>query len=106
LDIDVLQLFPLAVLRLSMILVPVTEVKLGILVLQILHEPPLSLEYLYSSVTVPVPPLPGVTVTVNAVPEHTSFVLGDFVSPGATGSATTRTVILSVPEQPLSSVTV
>jgi hypothetical protein len=84
------QSVPVLLRLLSTRFVPETAVKLGIVVLQGLQDVPLSVEYLYSSVFVPVPPLPGVvTVTVNAAPPHTVASEGLFDMTGATGSATT-----------------
>ena len=61
---DVVQPVPVAVLLLSIVFVPTTAANNGTVVDQALHVvPPLVLN-LYSSVIVPVPPLPAVIVTV------------------------------------------
>ena len=91
---DVLQSVPVAVRRLSIRLVPVTAAKLGIVVLHPLQEVPLSVEYRYSSVIVPVPPLAPLTVAVRVVPAHTVASAGDLVKSLATGSSTTIQLIL------------
>ncbi len=91
---DVLQSVPVAVRRLSIRLVPVTAAKLGIVVLHPLQETPLSVEYWYSSVIVPVPPLAPLTVAVRVLPAHTVASIGDLVKSLATGSSTTIQLIL------------
>ncbi len=72
-----------------MIFNPATAANSGTLVLQELHELPLFVEYLNSSVIVPVPPLPGVKTAVRVVPTHTVAASGDFERAGATGCAAT-----------------
>jgi hypothetical protein len=67
----------------------VTAAKEGTVELHVLQLVPLSVENLYSSVLVPVPPLPAVILTVSVAPAHTIPSTGFLVSPGATGSATT-----------------
>ncbi len=85
-----MQPVPVLLRLLSIRLVPVTAGKDGRATPHALHEPPLSVEYLYSSVFVPVPPLPGVvTVIVSVAPAHTVASAGLFDITGATGSATT-----------------
>ena len=86
---EVSQLVPVAVLLPWMIFVPVTALNEGTVCDQPDQSEPLLVLYLYSSVTVPVPPLPDVTETVSVCPEHTLASAGFFVSPGAEGSATT-----------------
>ncbi len=81
---------PEAYLRLCILFDPVTALKPGIVVLHPLHEVPPSVEYWYSSLVVPVPPLPGVVIViVRVIPAHTSATPGFFAITGATGSATT-----------------
>jgi hypothetical protein len=93
-DADVLQPVPVAVRRLSIRFVPVIAAKFGTLVPHPLHVLPLSVEFLYWSVIVPVPPLPAVVFAVNVAPSHTAATFGFFVNPGATGSATTFQLML------------
>src|SRR5215203_3174742 len=93
LPVDTLQPAPVAVLLDSITLfAPYTAAKFGTVILHAVKPEP-SL-YLYSSTIVPVPPVPGVVVTVNIVPGHTDATFGFFVNPGATGCATTAQVTL------------
>lgn len=84
------QPVPVLFLRLSTRFVPVTAAKLGMVELHALHAPPLFVEYLYSSVFVPVPPLPAVVTEIDRVaPEHNVASVGFFAITGAIGSAIT-----------------
>lgn len=80
---------PVLFRRLSIMFVPVKARKDGTVMLQVLQLAPLSVEKRYSSVFVPVPPLPAETATVRVAPSHTVASGGFLVIPGATGSATT-----------------
>ena len=106
--LDVEQPLPVAVLLLSIKLVPTTATKLGTEALQALQIPPLLVEKRYSSAVVPVPPVPAVILTVNVVPGHTVATFGFLVNPGATGWATTvtATAVLAAELIPLPSLTV
>ena len=62
---DVVHPDPVAVLLLSIVLVPATAANDGTVVDHALHVVPPLVVYLYSSAIVPVPPLPAVIVTVS-----------------------------------------
>lgn len=102
--VEVLQPVPVEVRLDSMILVPATAAKLGTVVDQLLQLVPLLVEYRYSSAIVPVPPDPAETETVSICPAQTVTSVGFFVSPGATGCATTVIVpvAFTLPQPPVS----
>ena len=89
-DGDTSQSRPSQLRRLSIRFVPVTAAKLGMVVDQELQVEPLSVEKRYSSLHVPVPPVPAmVTIMVKTSSSHTSATFGSFSITGAVGSSTT-----------------
>jgi hypothetical protein len=86
---------PVEVLLDSIVLVPVTAVKLGIVVLQAVKPEPISKRY--SSCEETAPPVPAVvTVMVTVCPAHTSIAFGLFAITGPAG--TVLTITITVPE--------